>query len=228
MFWRVGLLVVVLIATGPLLHPLALVVVLPGGIYWLVRWHARNTAYLCPHCGNRFAVSTYTDLMSPNMFTTKLLRCPGCGRSDWCEGIGIRPRPGPEAAQLTNARTAEGPAAIGTGTAGPTRSTYFQIGAVHLTYLALWVLTLCLYRGLPERIPTHFDLSLNPDHWGSRSQVLILPLIAIPFPLLHAALLCFGAKQGYRSWIYPFLTAVFVVTILVFLGGQVLTYVAAR
>ncbi len=225
---RAGLLVAALLASALFVHPLTLFVVAPAGIYWLVRWHARHTVYVCPHCRNRFAVSLKTDFLSPNMVTSKLLRCPQCGRADWCEAATARSIPGSGNGAVPAARTAQPDAPGPLDAGGTTRSTFFQIGAVQLVYLVLWIVTICLYRTLPERIPTHFNLALEPDHWSSRSEFFIPPLIAAVFPLLHAVILSFAARQGYRSWIYPFLTAVFVMTILAFLGVQILIFTAAR
>ena len=68
--WPVGLTIWVLIALWSLLA--------------VVRWHARNTVYRCPACGNEFSISSFTDFVSPHGVSEgggwKLLTCPRCGR----------------------------------------------------------------------------------------------------------------------------------------------------
>jgi hypothetical protein len=53
---------------------------------------------------------------------------------------------------------------------------------VGLALLAfIWWITLSALYGadrLPDKIPTHFDLSGNPNGWGSPSMLLVLPIMA--------------------------------------------------
>jgi DNA-directed RNA polymerase subunit RPC12/RpoP len=51
-------------------------------IFLLILWHARKTAYLCPHCDHEFEISFWKDLISPSFFDKKLLKCPKCGIKD--------------------------------------------------------------------------------------------------------------------------------------------------
>lgn len=44
--------------------------------------------------------------------------------------------------------------------------------------LVLWMLTVYLYRELPETIPTHFDFAGRPDGFGKKINILSLPVIA--------------------------------------------------
>lgn len=53
----------------------------------LVRWHARTTGYRCPGCGKEFAISSWADLLSPHMLTTKYVKCPKCGRREWMAAL---------------------------------------------------------------------------------------------------------------------------------------------
>ena len=50
----------------------------------VVRWHAGNTVYRCPKCGQLFSIGTVTDLVSPHGLGRgggwKLLTCPKCGK----------------------------------------------------------------------------------------------------------------------------------------------------
>ncbi len=57
------------------------------GLYLLVRWNARNTAYICPKCGHRFMISTWRDFISPHVWNKKLLRCPACQEKNWCRAV---------------------------------------------------------------------------------------------------------------------------------------------
>jgi uncharacterized membrane protein len=45
------------------------------------------------------------------------------------------------------------------------------------TLIILWLLPLFYFNSLPERIPLHFDGSGNPDSWGSRYTIFVLPAI---------------------------------------------------
>jgi len=53
-----------------------------GGLFLLVRWHAKNFAYRCPKCGYEFEISTFTDFISPHGLSKnggwKYLKCPKC------------------------------------------------------------------------------------------------------------------------------------------------------
>jgi len=47
-----------------------------------------------------------------------------------------------------------------------------------LMLLAVWVLTITSYSNLPETIPTHFNGEGKADGFGSRINILALPLVA--------------------------------------------------
>lgn len=55
-----------------------------GGLFLLVNWHARTFAYRCVDCGHGFEISAWKDLASPHGVDKKggwkYLRCPDCGR----------------------------------------------------------------------------------------------------------------------------------------------------
>ena len=58
-------------------------VVVVCGLFLLVRWHAKSTAYRCTNCGHEFEISLLTDLISPHGIGNggwKYLKCPQCGR----------------------------------------------------------------------------------------------------------------------------------------------------
>ncbi len=46
------------------------------------------------------------------------------------------------------------------------------------TLAILWILTLWNYGSLPETIPTHFNASGQPNDYGSKGTLLMLPIIA--------------------------------------------------
>jgi len=50
---------------------------------------------------------------------------------------------------------------------------------------------------LPDRIPTHFDLSGNPDGWGSPSVLLVLPVIALVLYLVITLVARFPSVFNY-------------------------------
>lgn len=56
-------------------------------LFWLIWWHARNTAYRCDHCGHEFAVSAWRDAFSPHLMTSKYLKCPECGQRSWAKAL---------------------------------------------------------------------------------------------------------------------------------------------
>lgn len=56
-------------------------------LFFIVRWHARNTAYVCPDCGHRFVISAWVDFISPHYPDKKRLRCPSCSKKSWCAEI---------------------------------------------------------------------------------------------------------------------------------------------
>jgi uncharacterized membrane protein len=47
-----------------------------------------------------------------------------------------------------------------------------------LTIIILWVLTIWSYFKLPDIIPIHYDSFGNPDDYGNRLTIFILPLVA--------------------------------------------------
>ena len=52
------------------------------GLFFLVRWHAKQFAYRCANCECEFEISTFTDLISPHGVSGKggwkYLKCPNC------------------------------------------------------------------------------------------------------------------------------------------------------
>lgn len=56
-------------------------------VYLLVYWSNSIYNYICAHCGFRFSISLFTNLISPNFFRTKYLRCPECKDLSWCQAV---------------------------------------------------------------------------------------------------------------------------------------------
>jgi uncharacterized membrane protein len=102
----------------------------------------------------------------------------------------------------------------------PAKSLYIQMGIVLFLYLILWGNAFYLYAKLPDTVPTHFDIAGKPDAWGAKSSFFFLPLSATIFPLLHGLFCLYAVKEGYKSLIYPAITIIFIITLLIFIGIQ--------
>lgn len=63
-----------------------------------------------------------------------------------------------------------------------------------LMLLPIFFTTLCLF-WLPNQIPVHYDLSGQITRWGSRYEVLILPVIIVIFGLVLQGVSSVAAKQ---------------------------------
>jgi len=198
----------------PFLWPIGLIVwlfiIFSGGLFLFVRWHAKNTAYICPKCDHTFIISIGKDFLSPNMVDKKLLTCPRCRESSWCKAISLKAIKG-DISRVKEHKAIK---------PKPTKALYVQIGIVLSVYVLLWAYTIYIYQKLPETIPTHLDITGKPDAWGNKSSLLILPLVAAILPVLHGIILFYAAKQGYRSFVYPLLTVLFIIALLIFLGIQ--------
>lgn len=48
-----------------------------------------------------------------------------------------------------------------------------------LAVLAMFAVTLAAWESLPERVPTHWGVSGEPDAWGSRGTLFILPMTGV-------------------------------------------------
>ena len=94
-WWRVGayilLVAAAIVVTAWILIPVAwpigfavwLGTFVGGGLFLLVRWHAKNTAYRCPACRYEFDISALTNFASPQVPNKKYLKCPRCGKRNW-------------------------------------------------------------------------------------------------------------------------------------------------
>lgn len=64
------------------------------------------------------------------------------------------------------------------------------------TFIAIIALPAVFYADLPEEIPTHFNFKGQPDAWGSKSSVWLLPAVA--------AVLYIGLSVlNYFLWVKP-------------------------
>lgn len=69
-----------------------------------------------------------------------------------------------------------------------------------LSILALMiVLTLILWSNAPDIVPAHYNLSGVVDRWGSKNEILILPVIALLLYCLLSVVECFP-----QIWNIPF------------------------
>jgi len=63
--------------------------------------------------------------------------------------------------------------------------------ALNVFFLAFtWIYTTNSLNGLPDQIPTHFDISGKPDRYGSKYTLLILPIIGT-FVSILMHIVCF-------------------------------------
>jgi len=201
----------------PISMPAGLIIwifIISVGAYLLIRWHSKNTVFICPKCDYKFTITTTKDFLSPHFFDKKLLRCPHCGESSWCKNISAKSI----RLDISSAKRYNG------SKVKPTKSLYIQMGIVLFIYLILWANAVYLYTKLPDTIPTHFDIARKPDAWGAKSSLFFLPLSATIFPLLHTLFCLYAAKEGYKSLIYPTITIVFIITLLYFMVLQYLFF----
>lgn len=60
----------------------AVILIVPFALFLL--WIEQKTGYyICPHCGYRYVPTYKSVLMAPHYFTTRLLKCPKCGKKGW-------------------------------------------------------------------------------------------------------------------------------------------------
>ncbi len=63
----------------------ASLIVIPVFIYFIAKYLAASTEYICPRCSCVFKVSTAAILLSPHQGYHRLLKCQCCGAATWCE-----------------------------------------------------------------------------------------------------------------------------------------------
>ena len=62
---------------------------------------------------------------------------------------------------------------------------------------SMWVYVATNYADLPEKIAHHFDLKGNPDRWGSKSIIWVMPFIATLLWILLSAINSFPHTFNY-------------------------------
>jgi hypothetical protein len=160
--------------------PLIIIAALIVGIFVLVRWHARHTAYRCPACNQVFDVSAWTDFMSPHLGGQKMLQCPYCRTSAWCLEVDrgeIFDHPHVTPSHLRPSQPA--------GT-----SLYIQIAVILALYIVLWIITISA--------PTMTDETIL--------ERVKIPLAAGILALLHFVFCLYALRRRYRSRIYLLVT----------------------
>ncbi|PZR59666.1 MAG: hypothetical protein DLM50_00720 [Candidatus Meridianibacter frigidus] len=65
--------------------------------------------------------------------------------------------------------------------------------------LAIFLITALGYGRLPQTVATHFDLAGNPNAWGSKGSVLLLPIVTLVLWGLLGAV----SKLPVRYWNFP-------------------------
>jgi hypothetical protein len=158
----------------------------------MVRWHARTSGYHCSACGHEFAISAWIDFLSPQGFGRKLLRCPRCEIASWCGEI--------DRTALSAATESEIPIPDAESTGAGWL--YLQVAIIIALYALLWGLTIYRWPAAPPGL------------------ILKIPLAAGILPVLHAVFCLFAARQGYKSRIYPAITAFVAIFLLMAIWMQ--------
>lgn len=167
----------------------------------MVRWHTRHTGYRCPACGGSFMISPWTDFLSPHLSGTKMLRCPHCLVSGWCEEI--------DPVSIIPAETA--PRAATTSTDSSSRGLCTQIMLVLLLYAALWLATLYLW--------TTSSMTISARH------IFRIPIATAILPIMHFVFCYYAIRHAYRSRIY-FMVTIFVAVFLLLAFWTQLRYLS--
>ncbi len=69
-----------------------------------------------------------------------------------------------------------------------------------LVFTVYWVIA--NYASLPETIPTHFDFQGLPDKWGSKNEILVLPIMgALLYIVLTALNIILAVAKDPRKYI---------------------------
>ncbi len=66
------------------------IMIIAGNLALLATWYAKNSAYLCPGCGEVFEVSKFKNFISPNAVNKKYLKCPKCRKRVWADVLKIK------------------------------------------------------------------------------------------------------------------------------------------
>ena len=94
------------------------------------------------------------------------------------------------------------------------RLVYVQVVVVASAFFVFLGYLLWIYPSLPEIIPVHFDLNLNPNRWAHKSELFIIAGVAAIFPITNTFLsLRFGR---YGKELVLFLGVIFTSVIALF------------
>ncbi len=176
--------------------PFLIIAVLIIATMVMVRWHTRNTAYRCQACAGAFMISAWTDFLSPHMSDRKLLQCPHCKTSDWCQEVD------PAAVDLPP--DSSRPVAVAAHYSP--RNLYWQMLLVILLYAALWTVAIYQWSALPATVPL----------W----QIIKIPVATAILPILHFIFCFFAVRHAYRSRIYAMITIFVAVFLLLAVWTQ--------
>jgi len=104
-----------------------------------------------------------------------------------------------------------------------TKAALILLGAVALVWLVVWP----VYLSLPDIVPAHMDLAGNVNRWGSKLEVLIMPIV-FTFVALIAAAIIFAApvedEESLPRGVLPIAVAGVIIALMqplgTYLGGN--------
>jgi hypothetical protein len=162
----------------------------------MVRWHSRNTGYRCPACQNTFMISPWTDFLSPHLTDRKMLRCPQCLTSGWCEEIApVSVVPGVTPSRAAAAALDYSP-----------RNLYAQIILIVFLYAALWITAFYQWSALSPTISV----------W----HIFKIPIATAVLPVMHFVFCYYAIRRAYRSRVYALVTIFIAVFLLLAVWTQ--------
>jgi DNA-directed RNA polymerase subunit RPC12/RpoP len=176
--------------------PFLIIAILIIATVAMVRWHTHHTAYRCQACARAFRISAWTDFLSPHMSDRKLLQCPHCNTSDWCQEVD------PAAVDLL---TDSSQRVVVSAHYSP-RNLYWQMLLIILLYAALWVVAIYQWLALSATVPL----------W----QIIKIPVATTILPMLHFIFCYFAVRHAYRSRIYAMITIFVAVFLLLAVWTQ--------
>ncbi|WP_203332893.1 DUF1648 domain-containing protein [Planococcus beigongshangi] len=68
-----------------------------------------------------------------------------------------------------------------------------------MLFLAVLIYLIIEFPGLPDRVPGHYDASGTVDRWGSKMELLILPIVAIGLWIMMTAVEKFPHTFNYMN-----------------------------
>lgn len=55
---------------------------------------------------------------------------------------------------------------------------YLELASL-ITVIFLWIIPIFFWSDIPEQVPTHFNFLGEPDSWGSKLSIFLLPIIGL-------------------------------------------------